>query len=166
MLTRLLMIRGRLALSAIKPVARMNARVTPGPNQRRAVVGEQRAHCRAEQNDQHEEQVTAPPAPAGDVQRRPTEEARLVQDQTDDDQGDKGQGRVPDDGPDHGNVGGVDDAGKQRQHRAQGRAPADAQTFGLPPRAGLPDHQNQGQEKDQNGGHHRTYRSVTAGLAW
>jgi hypothetical protein len=66
------------------------------------------------------------------VQRCPLEKAGLIQQQTDNDDGDKRCRGVPDDIPDYRNIVNVNHAAGQRQHGANSRAPADTQSFGLP----------------------------------
>jgi hypothetical protein len=82
------------------------------------------------------------------MQRRPLEEASLVEQETDDDHGDERAGGVPHDVPDHGNIGQVDDAGQQRNNGASGRTPPDAKA------ARLPDDKHQCHEKDQECNQH------------
>lgn len=59
------------------------------------------------------------------MQRGPFEKARLIKQQADNDNGDKGGGRIPDDMPYHRDIGYLYATGGQRQRRAKCRAPAD-----------------------------------------
>ena len=83
--------------------------------------------------------------PAGHVQGSPFEEARFVQQQADDDDGNEGGGGVPDDRPDRGDVLQRYSTHQQGEQRAEAGAPADTQAFGLP------DDQNQSEQKDGGG---------------
>ena len=96
------------------------------------VVGEDRRNSGAQKDDEGEELAPRPPSGPGDVDGRPVEEARLVQKKGDDDQRHEGEGRVPDDVPDEGNVPEVDDPRGQGQEGPSRRAPSDAEAPGLP----------------------------------
>ena len=155
---------GRLAVSAINPAAMTKASIVPfaepqrsqhgnhdwREDQRRPIVGKQRRHSRAEQDNPGKQQTTPASSPAGNVQRGPFEKARLIKQQADNDNGDKGGGRIPDDMPYHRDIGYLYATGGQRQRRAKCRAPADP----LTPR--LPDHQHRGQDKNRTCQQHRS----------
>ena len=94
-------------------------------DQRRPIVGKQRRHSRAEQDNPGKQQTTPASSPAGNMQRGPFEKARLIKQQADNDNGDKGGGRIPDDMPYHRDIGYLYATGGQRQRRAKCRAPAD-----------------------------------------
>ena len=80
------------------------------------------------------------------MQGRPFKKPGFVEQQTGDDDGDKGGGGVPHDAPHHGNVGQVHHPKNQCHQRACAGAPAYAQA------ARLPDHQSDGGYKNQGGG--------------
>ncbi|OMP13719.1 hypothetical protein COLO4_01089, partial [Corchorus olitorius] len=122
-------------------------------NQGGAVIGEQGGHSRTQQHDEREQLAAPAAAPACEVQRGPFEEAGLVKQQADDDDGYKGGGRIPHDAPDHWNVGKMHHAGQQGNDRAQRGAPANAQA------ARLPDNQHKGGDEDQDCHEHGAGRS-------
>jgi AcrR family transcriptional regulator len=117
-------------------------------DERSAIVGKQRRHHRPQQHDEGKQPQAPPAPPAGHVQGCPFEESRLIQQQADEDDGDKGGRRVPHNAPNHGNVAQVHHAQQQCDGGTDGGAPADAQA------ARLPDNQHQGENKDQDGREH------------
>ncbi|MNM56848.1 hypothetical protein D3C81_680280 [compost metagenome] len=127
-----------------------------GQDQCRTVVSEQRRDSGAQQDDEGEQLAAAAITPAGHVQCRPLEEPRLIQQQADDDDGDESGGSVPDDLPDHGNIGQAHDARQQRHDGPQCGAPAHAQAFGLP------DDENDRHQENQKCDQH-DYNSISEG---
>jgi hypothetical protein len=111
-------------------------------------LAEQRRHRRAEQNQQHEQLASIAAAPARHMQRGPFEEAGLVEYQADDDDRDESGRRIPDDVPDHRNIGEVNHAAQQREHGTEARAPTDAET------ARLPDDERERQQKNKGSSKH------------
>src|SRR5690606_2884944 len=81
-------------------------------------------------------------SPARYVKRRPGEKASRVENEGDDDQGHEGEGRVPDDVPYDANIRPLHHAREQRRRGTTEGGPPDPQP------ARLPDHQDQGGEKD------------------
>ncbi len=117
-------------------------------DQRRAVIGEQRRNSRPQQHAEAEQAMAAAPGPARYVQGCPLEEARLIQQQADDDHGNEGSGGIPDDGPHHGDVLQRHRTDAQGDGCADGGAPAHTEALGLP------DDQHEGEDEYGNGNQH------------
>lgn len=93
-----------------------------------------------------------PPAPAGDMQRRPFEEPGLIEQQAYDDNRDERGCRVPDDAPHHRHVGQRYDAREQRHDSPAHCAPSDAKALGLP------NDERDRRDEDQYGKEHQATR--------
>jgi hypothetical protein len=134
MFTRFDTISGRLAVSAMKPAAITNASVAAGVKPSAASMAitmgvrisaapslAKSAETAAPSSTMKaKSNAPAPAAPTRDVQRGPFEEAGLVEQQADEDDGDEGRGRVPHDAPDDRDIGQLHHA--EKQARAPRRA--------------------------------------------
>ncbi|KAG9613497.1 hypothetical protein KCV01_g1154, partial [Aureobasidium melanogenum] len=112
-------------------------------DQGRPVVGKDGRDRRAQEDQEGKEHPPTAAAPAGDMERRPLEEPRLIQQQADhDDRDERGRG-VPDDVPDDRNVRQMNHAQAQGHGGSRQSTPADAQP------SGLPDDEDQRGQEDQ-----------------
>src|SRR5690606_22080655 len=100
--------------------------------QRGAIIGEDSGDGCAEDDDQREEASPVSASPARDVERSPSKEAGLVEDEGDDDQRNESECGVPDDLPDGANVAEVNDTNEQRYGRPGKRRPPDTEPSRLP----------------------------------
>eukprot|EP01022_Parablepharisma_sp_SALTPOND_P032211 TRINITY_DN833_c0_g1_i9.p1 TRINITY_DN833_c0_g1~~TRINITY_DN833_c0_g1_i9.p1 ORF type:complete len:698 (-),score=93.03 TRINITY_DN833_c0_g1_i9:5457-7550(-) len=96
------------------------------------VVGKDRRYSGAQQDQQYEQALAVTSSPASHMKRRPFKKTSLVQQQTDDDDGNEGRSSIPDDVPHRWNISPMDYAQGQRHDCASASAPTDAQTPGLP----------------------------------
>ena len=113
-----------------------------GQQQRGTVIGEEGRDHRPQQHDQRKQAASVATAPARHVQRRPGEEPGLVEDQGDQDQGDEGEGRIPNDVPHHQHIGQLHHPDGQGHRSAPQGAGTDTEALWLP------DHQHQGHDED------------------
>jgi len=113
-------------------------------DQRGAVIGKQRRDQCTEQHHVGKQPPTASAPPARHMQCGPGKKTGFVEQQADDDQRDKGAGGVPDDVPHHGDIGQADHTKGQGQDGAHRSAPADPEALGLP------DDQDDGEDKNGN----------------
>jgi len=119
-------------------------------DQSRPVVGKQRGDDGTQDEDIEEHQMAVAPGEFGHLERGPFEEADLVQGHGEQDDPDKGQGRVPDDGRNVDNVAEIDDTEKQGGKSPQQGAGPDLEPFGLP------DDQDKRDQEDGRGKQHGT----------
>ena len=86
----------------------------------------------AEQDHERKQSPSVAATPARHMQCGPCEEAGLVEDERNDDQRDKGEGRIPDDTPNDTDITPVDNAGQERDSRTAKSGPTDTEALRLP----------------------------------